>query len=560
MSSAYLQDLIIILLAAVAVVPLCQMLKLGAVPGFLIAGLAIGPSGLGLVDNLEEISHFAEIGIAFLLFVIGIELKPSRLWQMRRMVFGLGSLQVVITGLLLVAVSYYIFNLPLKAAVIIGPALALSSTAFVLQLLSEQHLLKSTYGRTSFSILLLQDLAVVPLLAFVTLLSMPELSISADIGIALAESLLILVLVVLFGRYFMHPILHRIALTKIPEVFTASAILIVLGVSLIAEDIGLSMAMGAFIAGMLMSDSSYKHQVVSEIQPFRGLLLGLFFMTMGMALNIGLLVEKPLFSVGLVILLISIKILILFPLAYLFGLDRKKSFAVSLILAQSGEFALVLFTLSLDSGVLDSATHQQLLLVILLSLLVTPLLAEWAKKTLRKEKGIAPTAPTTPILEPIVLAGFGRVGHRVGDILNLAKKPFVAIDINPDIVNKARTKGHPVYYGDVCNKELLNSVGAGSSRLVIITVNELEASKSIVSSLRESNPNLAIYVRGANSVECAELSRLGASGVVSDTIEASIELAKMGLISLNVSEQDRKTIVSKYAQNYYEQITDKSKR
>ncbi|MEE4292042.1 MAG: cation:proton antiporter, partial [Cycloclasticus sp.] len=188
MSSAYLEDLIILLVAAVAVVPVCQTLKLGAVPGFLIAGLVVGPSGLGLVNNLTEISHFAEIGIAFLLFVIGIELKPSRLWQMRRMVFGLGTLQVVITGLALVAISYYVFDIPFKAAAIIGPALALSSTAFVLQLLSEQHLLKSTYGRTSFSILLLQDLAVVPLLAFVTLLGLPEFSLGDDIGLALAES------------------------------------------------------------------------------------------------------------------------------------------------------------------------------------------------------------------------------------------------------------------------------------------------------------------------------------------------------------------------------------
>jgi glutathione-regulated potassium-efflux system protein KefB len=559
MSSAYLQDLIILLIAAVAVVPICQTLKLGAVPGFLIAGLVVGPSGLALVDNLEEISHLAEIGIAFLLFVIGIELKPSRLWQMRRMVFGLGALQVFITGFVLAVVAYYVFDVSFKAAVVIGPALALSSTAFVLQLLSEQRLLKSTYGRTSFSILLLQDLVVVPLLAFVTLLGMPTLSVSDDFGLALAESVGILAVVVLAGRYFLHPILHRIALTKIPEVFTASAILMVLGVSLIAENIGLSMAMGAFIAGMLMSDSAYKHQVISEIKPFRGLLLGLFFMSMGMSLNLGLLIEKPLFSVGLVLLLISIKILILFPLTYLFGLDREKSFAVSLILAQSGEFALVLFSLSLDSGVLDRATHQQLLLVILLSLLITPLLADWAKKTLRKKKAVLTIPKTIPTLEPIILAGFGRVGHRVGDILKLAGKPFVAIDIDPAIVKKSRANGLPVYYGDVCNKELLDSVGAGDSRLVIVTVNETEASKLIVSSLRQANPDLAIYVRGSNSSQCTELLDQGASAVVSDTIEASIELARMGLASINVGEKERETILANYAHDYYEQIKNAMK-
>ncbi len=554
MSSAYLQDLIILLIAAVAVVPVCQAIKMGAVPGFLIAGLIVGPSGLGLVDNLAEISHLAEIGIAFLLFVIGIELKPSRLWQMRRMVFGLGTLQVLITGLALVAVSYYVFGMPFRAAVIIGPALALSSTAFVLQLLNDQQLLKSTYGRASFSILLLQDLAVVPLLALVTLLGMPELSISNDIGLALAESVAILTLVVLFGRYFLHPILHRIALTKIPEVFTASAILMVLGVALIAENIGLSMAMGAFIAGMLMSDSFYKHQVVSEIKPFRGLLLGLFFMSMGMALNLQLLIEKPMFSVGLVILLISLKVLILFPLAYLFGLGRKKSLAVSLVLAQSGEFALVLFSLSLNSGVLDPAIHQQLLLIILLSLLMTPLLANWAKRVLLKDKAVTTDLITVPISKPIILIGFGRVGHRVGDILNLAGKPFIAVDIDPNIVKKYRAEGLPVFYGDVCNKELIDSIGGDDSQLVIVTINEIEAAKLIISSLRQSNPNLAIYARGKNSLECAQLSKTGASAVVSDTIEASIELARMGLASLEVGEKERKTILDRYAEDYYKQI------
>jgi len=383
MSSAYLTDLIVLLLAAVVVVPACQAIKLGAVPGFLIAGIVVGPPGLALITNLTEISHLAEIGIAFLLFVIGIELKPSRLWQMKRMVFGLGSLQVLMTGGILVTAAYYVFDLPIKVAAIVGPALALSSTAFVLQLLSEQHLLKSIYGRTSFSILLLQDLAVVPLLALVSLLAMPTLSLGDDIGLAIAESLSILVIVILAGRYFLHPILHHIALTKIPEVFTASAILIVLGVSLIAEKIGLSMAMGAFVAGMVMSDSSYKHQVVTEIKPFRGLLLGLFFMSMGMTLNLELLLEKPLISFGLVALLLAIKISILFPLAYLFGLDTKKSLAVALILAQSGEFALVLFSLSIQSGVIPAGVHQQLLLVVLLSLLVTPILANLAKKLVK---------------------------------------------------------------------------------------------------------------------------------------------------------------------------------
>jgi len=553
MSSAYLTDLIVLLTAAVVVVPACQMIKLGAVPGFLIAGLIVGPSGLGLIDNLTEISNLAEIGIAFLLFIIGIELKPSRLWQMKRMVFGLGSLQVLITGGVLTVIAYYVFELPFRAVVIIGPALALSSTAFVLQLLSEQRLLKSTYGRTSFSILLLQDLAVVPLLALVSLMEMPTLSVGDDIGLALVEALGILTLVILTGRYFLHPILHRIAQTKIPEVFTASAILIVLGVSLAAEHINLSMAMGAFMAGMLMSDSSYKHQVISEIKPFRGLLLGLFFMSMGMSLNLSLLFDKPWLSVGLVASLIVLKILILFPLACLFGLEKRKSFAVSIILAQSGEFALVLFAMSSQSGILDAAIHQQLLLVILLSLLITPALSNWANSILNNKSQENITDEKAPV-SSIVIAGFGRVGHRIGDIFNRVGQPFIGIDIDPSIVDKSRANGLPVFYGDICNEALLESIGAKDASVIIITVNDIETSKLIVSSLRQSNPKLSIYVQGHNSVECIELLKLGASEVVSENVEESVELARMGLTALNLSEKEREKVLLNYARRYYEQI------
>ncbi|MEW4982163.1 MAG: cation:proton antiporter [Cycloclasticus sp.] len=554
MTSAYLTDLIILLSAAVVVVPACQAIKLGAVPGFLIAGLIVGPAGLSLINSIDEISSLAEVGIAFLLFVIGIELKPSRLWQMRKMVFGLGTLQVMITAIALTAIAYYVFDLPLRSVVIIGPALALSSTAFVLQLLSEQHLLKSTYGRTTFSILLLQDLAVVPLLALVTFLAMPELSVGDDIGLALGEALVILLLVILLGRYFLHPILHRIAQTKIPEVFTASAILIVLGISLIAEHINLSMAMGAFMAGMLMSDSSYKHQVVSEIKPFRGLLLGLFFMSMGMSLNLGLLLEKPLLSIGLVALLIAVKIIILFPLVYLFGLNKSKSLAVAVILAQSGEFALVLFSLSVQSGVLDTAAHQQLLLVILLSLLVTPALANRAQRILNKNKLKREIYFEQPKLGPTVIAGFGRVGHRVGEILTQAGQPFIAIDINPSIVNESRADAPPVFYGDVCDKALLDSVGAEDTSTIIITINDIKASRLIVASLRGANPDLLIYVRARNSSECIELQKLGASGVVSENIEASIELARMSLTLGNSVSKSNKTLLEDYAKKYYEKI------
>ena len=266
MNLAYLTDIIILLTAAVIVVPMSRFVGLGIVPGFLIAGILVGPSVLGLIDNRTEIAHLAELGVVLLLFVIGIELKPARLWSMRRMVFGLGALQVVVTGALITAVAYYLFGVELKSAILIGPALALSSTAFVLQLLNEQKMMPTDYGRTSLAVLLFQDLAVVPLLALASLLTVADLTIEEDVGLALLEGLVILVLIIFGGRYLLQPVLQRIARLGSPEVFTASAVLLVLGTAVLMAKIGLSMAMGAFVAGLLVADSEFRHQVVAAGQ------------------------------------------------------------------------------------------------------------------------------------------------------------------------------------------------------------------------------------------------------------------------------------------------------
>ena len=552
----FLIDLIVLLVAAVAIVPLSQAMRLGAVPGFLIAGIVVGPYGFALIDKVGEISHFAEIGVVFLLFVIGIELKPVRLWQMRRMVFGLGSLQVLLTGIVIGSVGYFLFDIPGRTALLIGPTLALSSTAFVLQLISEQKLLSSLYGRTSFSILLLQDLAIVPLLALVPLLAMPELSLGRDIGLALVESLLILILVILSGRHLLHPILHRVALSNNPEVFTASAVLIVLGSAVVTEYAGLSMAMGAFLAGLLISDSSYRHQVLAEIQPFRGLLLGLFFISMGMSFNLELLFDSPLSALGLLALLLSIKMAVLLPLTYRFGINRKSGIAISLVLAQSGEFALVLFSLAFQSSILDEALYQQLLLTVLLSMLVTPVLASLAKRLVTRQKQEKVANGVLPDDAPIVIAGFGRVGHRIGEILALADKPFVALDTDVTVVEKERKQGHPVFYGDACKPGILKAAGASDAEMIIVTLNDPDATELVVSSLRTMHPDKRIYARGHNLFQSQELRRLGASGVVSENIEASLELARMALTDIGIKKKRCEAIIDKFRESYHAQIDE----
>ncbi len=550
MSAEYLLDIIILLAAAVIAVPFFQAIRLGAVSGFLVAGVIVGPYGFGLIANVHEIENLSEIGVVLLLFVIGIELKPARLWQMRRLVFGLGTLQVLITGGTISYLCYGYLNISLQASILVGPALALSSTAFVLQILTEQKKLHSVYGRAAFSVLLLQDLFVVPLLALVPLLAMPDLTINENIGVAFVESLVLLSLVILGGRFFLHPILHRVALSNNPEIFTASAVLIVLGTALIAEYIGFSMAMGAFLAGMFISDSSYRHQVMAEIQPFRGLLLGLFFMSMGMALNVNLLIENPIDSLMLLGLLILIKAGILFPLAFLFGLDNKKSAAVALILAQSGEFALVLFSLAFQAKILSDLLYQQLLLIVLLSMLITPALAYFAKYFSKDKHLKTEDILGFPIENPIVIAGFGRVGRCIGEILLSAGKPFIALDFDAKNVERARAKGYPVFYGDVCKPEMMKAAGASKAEIIVVTINDSAATEDVVASIRINYPDKVVYVRGHSLSQCRKLKQMGVSGVVSETLQVSLDLSTMVLVNAGISYRKRAALLAEFRRGY----------
>ena len=556
MVSVFLTDIVILLITAVIIVPVFQALRLGAVPGFLVAGVLVGSSGLRLIDNVSEISALAEIGVVLLLFVIGIELKPTRLWLMRRFVFGLGSLQLLLTGLLLTGLSY-LFGLSMRAAILIGPALALSSTAFVLQLLTEKKALNSSYGRTVFAVLLLQDLAVVPLLALIPLLAMPELSVGKEIGFALLESLFVLIVVIAGGRHFLHPILHRVALSDSPEIFTASAVLIVLGTALITEHIGLSMALGSFIAGLLISDSSYRHQVMAEIHPFRGLLLGLFFMSMGMSLNLSYFLTNPGISLSILGSLVFFKVMMLWPLAYVFGLNGKTALAVALILGQSGEFAMVLFALANEAKLLSESDYQQLLLVVLLSMLVTPALAIASQYLLNshidKDKETIENIEAM-VQAPIVIAGFGRVGNRIGDILSIMGQSFVALDLDAKRVEEERANGHPVFYGDVRHPEVLRAAGASNANIMLITINDPEACEQLLVSLHKSRPDMKIFVRGHDLKQCRRLKELGASEAVSESIEASLELARVTLAEIGITESDQNLVLSNFRHSYRLQI------
>jgi monovalent cation:proton antiporter-2 (CPA2) family protein len=557
----YLTDIVILLSAAVVAVPLFQSLGLGAIPGFLVAGMVLGPSGLGFIEDYNEIAHLAELGVVLLLFVIGIEINPSRLWKMKGLVLGLGMLQVLITGGLITVIVHEFLHTSWKVSLLVGLALSLSSTAFVLQLLTERKLLSSEYGRPSVAILLLQDLAVVPLLALVSLMAVPELTIAEDIFIALAEALIILVLVIVAARFILNPLLKLLARFGSPEIFTASALLLVLGSALSLEHAGLSMAMGAFIAGLLIADSSYRHQIMAEIQPFRGLLLGLFFMSMGMSLNLDLFLGNPLVLLGVVIALMTVKAITLWPLSRLFGIKAEASISVALLLAQSGEFALVLFALAKGQGLLDETLFQHLLIVVLLSMLATPALEKLAYRissTVRKSITTMPDVDVGGIeqdAKPVILAGFGRMGHRIGYILDLMEVPYVAIDTDASLVDRERAEGKSVYFGDAQRPEVLRAAGAADAPFVIVSIDDLEAAERVVSSLHSVFPDVPVFARGHDLIKCRDLKALGAHFTVSETLEASAELARAALLHMGAEDPEVEVALEQFRKDYYGRIS-----
>ena len=419
-------------------------------------------------------------------------------------------------------------------------------------------MLHSDYGRSSLAVLLLQDLAVVPLLALVPLLAAGEFTIGADIAFALLEAAVILLLVALGGRYLLQPILHRVTHARSQEIFTALVVVLVLGSALLTEHIGLSMAMGAFIAGLLIADSPYRHGIVGEIQPFRGLLVGLFFISMGMSLDLNTFLAQPFTILGLLVALVVVKFAVLWPLAKSFGLGTSSGAAVGLLLAQSGEFGLILFSYTRELNLIDAALFQQLLLVVVLSMLVTPLIARLALRLAAKPRDLNEAAKEPPAAARIVVAGFGRVGRRIGQILTMAGKPYVAIDYNSALVLHERADGHRIFYGDVRRPEVLRSVGVADADLVIVTLDDFEAAEDVVVAIQQINQAVTILVRGHNAEQCRTLRKLGASLVVSENLEASLELAREALIRDDGDALEAEHLILRFRDDHYGPIEDEN--
>ncbi|WP_413204415.1 monovalent cation:proton antiporter-2 (CPA2) family protein [Rhodospirillum sp. A1_3_36] len=523
-----LVEVLTLLVAAIAAATVFSRLGFGAILGYLVAGAVIGPWGLGLIRDPGEIAHIGEFGVVFLLFLIGIELKPSRLWVMRRLVFGLGGAQVLVSGGALSALASLGLGLDPGPALVAGFGLALSSTAFGVQLLSDRNQLSAQWGRAGFSILLFQDLAVVPLLAMVPLLADTGSGLSMDLGLAIVETLGILVAVILGGRILINPVLKLIASTRGAEVFTGMALLLVLGFGWLMEHAGLSMAMGAFLAGVLLADSEYRHQVEVDIQPFRGLLLGLFFMAVGMGIDLGALVNNWSLILGALVVLLVVKAGLIIGLARLSGLDAAGSLQAGLLLAQAGEFGFVLFAYAGEQGVLAPAVSEPLVSVIALGMAVTPLLAMLGDrlaprfKNARAADGAEDADPSED--RPVLIAGFGRVGETVARMLHSLGIPCRAIDLDSENVDRGRKAGTRVYYGDASRPEILRAVGAAEARLLVITLDSPRAAERTLWTVRHHFPNLPVHARARDLAMSEHLRNQGAAHAVPETLEASLRL------------------------------------
>ena len=527
----FIVDILILLAAAVIAVPLFQRLGLGAVLGFLVSGALVGPWGLGYIAAVDEIRHLAEFGVVFLLFVIGIEMKPSRLWVMRRSVFGLGTAQVLLTGVVFTLLAQAL-GIPMRSALIVGFGLALSSTAFGLQILSEKGQLGTPYGRTSFAILLLQDLAIVPLMALLPLLAQRELSITEDVELAALEGVAIIVGVFVLGRLLLRPALQIVARNRRnPEIFTATGIFLVLGAAWLTDWAGLSMALGAFLGGLLLADSRYRHQIMADIQPFRGLLLGLFFMSVGMSINFGLLGQQSLLVTGLVGGLLLLKAALLWGLCRITGRSNAESVQVALLLAQAGEFGFILFGLANILGLLDGELFQLLLVTIALSMATTPVLTKLGDLLGRKLASPPRTAP--PSIHPIpvsrdhiIVAGFGRIGKYLARNLAKARLPYLVLEINPERVTRAQALDYPVYFGDASRVEILRSAGAANASMVVFAMDHMESIGQAVVTVREAFPGLPVYARAWDGRMAKRLTALGVTFTVPETLASGQRLSQ----------------------------------
>ena len=543
-----LAQIAIFLAAAVIAIPIFRYFKLGSVLGYLAAGIVIGPACLGLISKIDATQQIAEFGIVLLMFVIGLELQPSRLWVMRKSIFGLGLAQVLLTTVSIGCVAYFGFEQPKAAALVIGFGLSMSSTALVLQLLAERGQLNSQYGRSAFSILLFQDIAVLPALALLPLLGVAAAKASVSGGWQAVKLIAVLAAVIIGGRYVLRPVLRIVAATRVAEAFTAAGLLVVIGTALLVGQVGLSLSLGAFLAGVLLADSEFRHELEADIEPFKGLLLGLFFITVGMSANLGLVREKPLTIAGLTLGFMLLKVAALRAIGRLTGLSTTASRGLAFTLPSGGEFAFVLFGLSATLGILGSGTAELLVLVVTGSMILSPLLLQLHDALFKKKKeGDGRPFDTPDELYPkVIIAGFGRFGQIVGRILRAKKIAFTALEANQTQVDFLRRFGNRVFYGDASRLEMLRAAHAENAQVFVLAIDDVEASVRTAELIRKHFPHLKIFARARNRQHAFRLMDLQVRYSIRETLASSLEMSERVLETLGLSKSKSMETVRRF--------------
>lgn len=559
MVSAQLIQVAVFLAAAAIAAPLGRIFRMGAVLGYLAAGIIIGPYILGplyKLDSVESILHFGEFGVVMLLFVIGLELRPVRLWSMRSAIFGLGSAQLVATSLVLAAIGL-VLGLGLGQALFIGLALSLSSTAFALQILDEKGEINTRHGRLAFSVLLFQDLAAIPLIALVPLFasgSAEEPAMNLKAGIF---AIVTIAGVIVVGRLLLNRLYRLVAATGVREAMTASALLTVVGVALIMEAAGLSAALGSFIAGALLADSEYRHQIEADIGPFEGLLLAVFFIAIGMSIDLSVVASEPLQLIAIVIGLVAIKAVILFALGRWWGLTSEPARRFGLVISQGGEFAFVLFAAGVSEHVIGQPLANLLTLAVTLSMAATPLLLLIDESVFRRAEPAPPDYETPEGGDQhVIVAGFGRFGQIVARVLRARRIPFTALDSSVAQVDFVRRFGAQIYYGDAGRLDILRAAQADKARAFVLAIDNVEASLRVAEMVRQHFPDLPIYARARDRIHVHKLLDLGVTIIERETFLSALELTRRLLRGLGLSEAETKRLLQTFKRQDEKRLYD----
>ncbi len=549
---SHYREFLIILGAAGLIVPLFLRAGINAVLAFLFVGILLSPDILGrlaksipvldalVIADAGQIASLGELGVVFLLFLIGLELSFERLMTMRRLVFGLGALQVTIT-LAAISLTAYALGFTFDDALILGAALSLSSTAIVVQLLSDAKRLGSQTGRTSFAMLLFQDLAVIPLLLLVSILGRETSGpVLQGILVALAEAALAILAIVGIGRFALRPLLRMVAGTNSPDLFMAVTLLIAMGTGAAAQMAGLSMALGAFIAGLMLAETEYRRAIEAIIEPFKGLLLGAFFLLVGLGIDLQGLVQSPLRILAAVAGLVALKAAVIFALARLFRASQAVAFETALLLGPCGEFAFVILGSASAFGILDATAERDALLIVSLTMIAIPLLARMGARLAGKIRKAAPRAAELPAPLPgggdprVIVAGFGRVGHLIGSMLDEHKIAYIAVDNDAELVARERKNGHPVYYGDAANPEFLRKCGLAGAQALAVTMDNPVRVDDVTKSARAERADLKIIARARDERHAMKLYMAGVTEAVPETIESSLQLGESLLVEAGV--------------------------